>query len=81
MMMNLAIFKLELIFLILASLEKSRQSIYSYICFILVIVGLKIVLRELLDPADLFRAQILPIYETIEVVMIHKDKNLILVTF
>ena len=37
--------------------------------------------RELLGPANLSRAQILRIHETTEVIMVRKDKNLMLETF
>ena len=36
---------------------------------------------EFLGPADLSRAQTLCIYETTEVIMIHKDENLMLAAF
>ena len=39
------------------------------------------VLREFLGPAELSRAQILHIYEITEVIIVHKDKNLILAAF
>ena len=80
-MKDLAIFSLELIFLILASLEKSWQSIYSCICFALVIVNLEMILKEFLSPENLFGAQTLYIYETIKVIVVRKDKNLMLATF
>ena len=38
-------------------------------------------LKELLGPADLSEAQILCIHETTEVIMVRKDKNLMLATF
>ena len=81
MIKDLAIFGLELIFLILASPEKSWQSIYSYICLTLAIVNSKIVLKELLGSVDLFKAQTLCIYETTEIVVICEDKIFILATF
>ena len=39
------------------------------------------VLRELLGSADLSRAQTLCIHETTEVIVVRKDKNLMLATF
>ena len=39
------------------------------------------VLRELLGPADLSGAQAFRIHETTEVIMVRKDKNLMLTTF
>ena len=37
--------------------------------------------RELLGPSDLFGAQTLYIYETTEIIMVRKDKNLVLAAF
>ena len=39
------------------------------------------VLRELLGPADLPRAQTLCIYETTEVIVVYKDENLMFAVF
>ena len=39
------------------------------------------VLRELLGPADLSGAQALRIHETMEVIVVRKDKNLMLAAF
>ena len=47
----------------------------------LVIVNLKMVLGELLGPADLFGAQTLCIYEMTEVIMVRKDENLMFAAF
>ena len=80
-MKDSAILSSELILLILASLEKPRQSICSCICFALAIIDLKIVLEELLDLADLSRAQTLYIRETMEVIVVRKDENLMLAAF
>ena len=80
-MKNFAIFSSELIFLILAFLEKFRQKICRRICLILAIIDLKVVLRKLLSPANLSGAQTLCIYKTTEIVIVCKDKNLMLVAF
>ena len=80
-MKDLAILSLELIFFILALLEKSRQSICSRICLALAIIDLKVITRELLGPTDLSGAQALCIHETTEVIMVRKDKNLMLAAF
>ena len=45
------------------------------------IVDLKMISRELLGPADLLGAQTLCIYKTMEVIMVCKDKNLMVATF
>ena len=80
-MKNLAIFSLKLIFFILVSLQKPRQSICSCICFALAIINLKIVSEEFLGPVDLSGAQTLCIHEAMKVVVVCKNKQLILATF
>ena len=80
-MKNLAILSLKLILFILASLRKPQQSICSCIYFALAVVDLKMVLGEFLGPADLSGAQILRIHKTIKIVVVCKDKHLVLVTF
>ena len=45
------------------------------------IVDLEMVSREFLGPADLFGAQTLCIHKTTEVIVVRKDKNLMLATF
>ena len=71
----------KLLLFIPASLKKPRQGICSHICLILAIIDLEIVLRELLGPADLFGAQVLLIHETMEVIVVRKDENLMLAAF
>ena len=80
-MKNSAILSLELIFLILASLEKPQQSICSCICLVLAIINSKMVSGEFLGPIDLFGAQTLYIHEILDVIVVCKDKNLMLATF
>ena len=80
-MKDSAILSSELILLILASLGKPRQSIYSRICLTLAIVDSEVVSRELLGPADLSGAQALRIHETTEVIVVRKDENLMLAAF
>ena len=80
-MKDSAILSSELLLLILASLWKPRQSICSRICLTLAIVDSEMVSRELLGPADLSRAQVFHIHETTEVIVVHKDENLILTAF
>ena len=80
-MKDLAILSLELVFLILASLEIPWQSICSRICLTLVIVNSEMVLREFLGLADLPRAQALHIHKMTEVIVIRKDENLMLAAF
>ncbi len=45
------------------------------------IIDLEVVLKELLGPANLTRAQVFHIYELIEVIMVSKDKDLIFAAF
>ena len=80
-MKDSAILSSELLLLILASLWKPRQSICSRIRLTLAIVDLEMVSKELLGPADLSGAQALRIHKTMEVIVVHKNKNLVLITF
>ena len=80
-MKDLAILSSKLIFLIPALLEKPRQSICSRIRLALAIIDLKVITKELLGPMDLSGALALCIYETTEVIMVHKDENLMLAAF
>ncbi len=80
-MKNLSILILERFFLGLTSLGEARQSISRSISFSLTIIDLEVVLRELLGPADLTRAQAFRIYESTEVIMISKDGNLVFAAF
>ena len=80
-MKDLAILSSELIFLILASLGKPRQSICSCICLALAIIDSKVITRELLGPTDLSGAQALRIYELTKVIVVRKDENLMLTAF
>ena len=80
-MKDLAIFSSELIFFILASLQKPRKSICSCICFALAVVNSKMVLGELLGLADLSGAQTLRIHEATKVVVVCEDEHLVFATF
>ena len=80
-MKDSAILSSELLFLILASLWKPRQSICSRIRLTLAIVDSEIVSRELLGPADLSGAQALRIHETMEIIMVCKNEKLMLAAF
>ena len=80
-MKDLAILSLELIFLILTTPGKPRQSICSCICLTLAIIDSKVITKELLGPTDLSGAQALHIHETTEVIMVRKNKNLMLAAF
>lgn len=80
-MQNLEIFSLNVIFFVLAFLQKIEQCICSSISFIFVIIDMLIVLKEYLILSDLFEAQSFYIYKTIKVVVIYKNKDLVLITF
>ena len=81
MMKNLAILSSELSFFILAFLEKPPQSIYSCIHLAQAIIDSEMVLRKLFGPTDLSEAQTFCIHETTEVIVVHKNENLMLVAF
>ena len=81
MMKDLAVLSLELIFFILASLEKPWQSICSRIWLVLAIIDSKMVSKELLGSTDLSEAQTLCIHEIIEIIVVRKDKNLLVADF
>ena len=80
-MKNLAILSSELLLLILASLNKPRQSICSRIRLALAIIDPKMISREHLGPTELSKAQALRIHESMEVIVVRKDENLMLATF
>ena len=42
---------------------------------------MKVIARELLGPTDLFGAQVFPIHEAAEVVVVCEDKNLVFASF
>ncbi len=80
-MKNLGVLISESLFLGLASLGEASQSISRSISLFLTIIDSEVVLRELLGPADLTRAQALCIYELTEIIMVIKDKDLVFVAF
>ena len=80
-MKDLAIFSLKFIFFILFYLQKPQQSNCSYICFVPVVVNLKMVSEKLLGLVDLSRAQTFCIHEVTKVVVIYEDKHFVLAIF
>ena len=62
-------------------LKKTRERVGSSICFILTIINLKMVIRELLCPADLTKAQIFYIHELLKVIIISTNETLMFVAF
>ena len=55
--------------------------ICSSIYFILLIINIKIILKEFLGPVNLFGAQILCIFKLLEIIIVYKYKNFILTIF
>lgn len=72
---------MESLFLGLVTLEEAKQGIGHSVCLVLVMINLKIVPKKLLGLSDLLRGQVFGIYKSIEIVVVSKNKNLILATF
>ena len=81
MVKDLTIFSFKFIIFILASLQKSWQSICNCICLALAIINLKIVLGEFLGLVDLSGAKTFCIHKMTKIVVIREDKHLIIITF
>ncbi len=81
MIKNLGVLISESLFLGLVFLGEARQGISRSISLILTIIDSKVVLRELLGPADLTRAQVFCIYESTEVIIVSKDEDLVFAAF
>ena len=77
-MKNLSVFSLKLFFLIMASVRKVKEGVCSSVCFALLIINLKVVIREFLSPMDLSGAQTLCIHELAEVIVVGEYKDFIL---
>ena len=54
-MKDLSVFSLKISFFFIILLKKTRQSVYSSVCFDLIIIYSKMIARKLLSPADLAR--------------------------
>ena len=80
-MKNLSILISERFFRSLASLWEAKQSISHSISFFLMIINLKVVLKEFLGPVDLTRAQAFCIHELTEVIIVSEDEDLIFIAF
>lgn len=74
-MQNLSIFDLSLLFFFLILLKKTRKSVCSFFGFVLLIINQKMILKELLGLANLFRVQVLCIYKVVEVVVVCEYKD------
>ncbi len=80
-MQDLGTLDLESFFFLSTLLEVSWQDINSSISFALSIIDPKLVLWQFLSPTDLFRAQVLCIYEALEVVLVCKHENFMFAAF
>ena len=80
-MENLDVFDAKSLFFFCTLLKVSKQGISSSVSLALMIIDLKVVIKELLGPADLSGAQTLYVHEPAEVVMVGKYKYLILRPF
>ena len=81
MIKNLRILISESLFLGWASLREAKESISHNISFSQMIINLKVVLRKLLGSADLTIAQAFCIYESTEVIIVSKNKDLMFANF
>lgn len=73
-MKNLRVLSSESFFFGLAFQEKVWQVIYSSICFFLIVINIKVVLRKVLNPTNLSKTESLSIYKLTEVVVINENK-------
>ena len=80
-MQDLDIFGVEGIFFLSTPLRVLRQGIGSSVCFSLAVIDLTVVLRKFLSPADLSGTQTLCVHESIKVIVVCKDKDLVFATF
>ena len=80
-MKNLIVLSSELFFFIKAPLQKEIQCVCYFICFILIIIDFKMVIKELLGSTDLKKSQVLCIHKLLEVIMVGKNKNPMFVAF
>lgn len=74
------IFSLKLFFFIFVFFKK-KKNIFSLVGFTLIIINPKIIPREFLATTNLFYAQILCIYKMRNIVIVNREKNLILAVF
>ena len=63
-------FQLKAFFLIIALLNKIKESICSFFCFSSIVVDPKMVTRKLLGLPDLIKAQAFCIYKLTKIVMV-----------
>ena len=81
MIQDLSILSLKLLFLIKILLQKARQNFCYSICFILTIIDLKMIIRELFGPTNLTKDKTLCIYKLLMIIMIIKNNDLVFTAF
>lgn len=81
MIKNLGVLISESFFLGLAPLKETKQGINYSISLFLMIINLEMILREVLGPEDLAKAQTLDIHKLTEVIVVNEDENLVFVAF
>ena len=80
-MKNSIVLSLKLFFHIESSLKKAKERVCNFICFIVIIIYLKIVLKHFLSLPDLFGAQTFCIHKITKVVIIDKYEDFMFETF
>ena len=80
-MKNLNVFSLKFFFFVMTCLKKVKKGVYISIYFALTVANPKMVLKKLLSPPDLTKAQTLCIYEPIKIVVVGQDEDFILAAF
>lgn len=74
-MQDLSIFSLEGGFFFSILLKISKEGIWYFISFILIVIDLKIILEQLLDTSNLPRAQAFYIYKIAKIIVVHKKND------
>lgn len=77
----LGIFSLKICFFILVSLKKAINSVYSFIIFFLIVIDLKVVMKEFLNLKNLKKAQISYIHKFRKIIIVYKDNKFMFKTF
>lgn len=61
--------------------KKVRKSVCRFTSFFLIITNLNVVIKELLDPMNLTKTQNFFIYKFAKIIIIYKNKNLVVAVF
>ena len=80
-MKDLSVISLKVGFFFIILLKITRLGVCSSVCFFLTIINPKMIPAKLLGPPDLPITQALHIYETTNVVIMSKNKDLVFATF